>query len=32
MMQTRDIVVKALSLKREVPIDEIYVDGMVTKK
>jgi NitT/TauT family transport system substrate-binding protein len=32
MTSTRDIVVKALSLKREVPIDEIYVDGMVTKK
>src|SRR6185369_12259703 len=31
MTQTRDIVVKALALKREVPIDEIYVDGMVTK-
>lgn len=32
MTQTRDIVVKALSLKREVPIGEIYVDGLVTKK
>jgi NitT/TauT family transport system substrate-binding protein len=31
MTSTRDIVVKALSLKREVPIEEIYVDGMVTK-
>jgi NitT/TauT family transport system substrate-binding protein len=32
MTQTRDIVVKALTLKREVPINEIYVDGLVTKK
>lgn len=32
MTQTRDIVVKALSLKREVPINEIYVDGLMSKK
>jgi NitT/TauT family transport system substrate-binding protein len=31
MTETRDIVVKALSLKREVPITEIYVDGMMAK-
>jgi NitT/TauT family transport system substrate-binding protein len=32
MTSTRDIVVKALALKREVPVDEIYVDGMIVKK
>lgn len=32
MTQTRDIVVKALSLKRVMPIEEIYADGFVTRK
>ena len=32
MTETRDIVVKALSLKSAVPIETIYADGFVTKK